>query len=60
MLERDLRVMDQTAIVLARDHRLPLHVFDFEGSDAITKICFGENRGTYISPQTKLVRSAAG
>src|SRR5437867_534556 len=30
VLEKDLRVMDQSAIVLARDHALPLHVFDFE------------------------------
>ncbi len=59
VLERDLRVMDQTAIVLARDHGLPLHVFDFEERDAITKICHGEDRGTYISPKTKLVTSKA-
>jgi uridylate kinase len=59
VLERDLRVMDQTAIVLARDHGLPLHVFDFEGPDAITRICHGENRGTYISPETTLVTSVA-
>jgi uridylate kinase len=59
VLERDLRVMDQTAIVLARDHGLPLHVFDFDERDAITKICQGANSGTYISPQTTLVTSAA-
>jgi uridylate kinase len=59
VLERDLRVMDQTAIVLARDHGLPLHVFDFEQRDAITKICYGENHGTYISPETTLVTSKA-
>jgi uridylate kinase len=59
VLERDLRVMDQTAIVLARDHRLPLHVFDFDDPEAITRICQGENRGTYISPETTLVTSVA-
>lgn len=59
VLERDLRVMDQTAIVLARDHGLPLHVFDFDDPEAITKICRGENRGTYISPVTTLVTSPA-
>jgi uridylate kinase len=58
VLERDLRVMDQTAIVLARDYGLPLHVFDFDERDAISAICHGENRGTYISPQTTLVTSA--
>jgi uridylate kinase len=59
VLERDLRVMDQQAIVLARDYELPLHVFDFDERDAIASICQGENRGTYISPSTKLVKSAA-
>ncbi|HTU97656.1 MAG TPA: UMP kinase [Solirubrobacteraceae bacterium] len=59
VLERDLRVMDQQAIVLARDYELPLHVFDFEEPDAIAAICQGENRGTYISPETKLVKSPA-
>jgi uridylate kinase len=59
VLERDLRVMDQAAIVLARDYALPLHVFDFDERDAISAICLGENRGTYISPSTTLVQSAA-
>jgi uridylate kinase len=59
VLERDLRVMDQAAIVLARDYALPLHVFDFDERDAIAAICVGENRGTYISPSTTLVQSAA-
>ncbi|HZE03666.1 MAG TPA: UMP kinase [Solirubrobacteraceae bacterium] len=57
VLERDLRVMDQAAIVLARDYELPLHVFDFDERDAISAICCGENRGTYISPTTRLVQS---
>jgi uridylate kinase len=59
VLERDLRVMDQAAIVLARDYALPLHVFDFDEHGAISAICLGENRGTYISPSTTLVQSAA-
>jgi uridylate kinase len=59
VLERDLRVMDQQAIVLARDYALPLHVFDFDERDAISAICTGENRGTYISPSTRLVKSPA-
>jgi uridylate kinase len=59
VLARDLRVMDQAAIVLARDHGLPLHVFDFDEDGAISAICRGENRGTYISPTTTLVTSPA-
>ncbi|MGH2856730.1 MAG: UMP kinase [Solirubrobacteraceae bacterium] len=59
ILERDLRVMDQAAIVLARDYGLPLHVFNFDDPGAIAAICCGENRGTYISPSTRLVTSDA-
>ena len=46
--------MDKSAIVLARDRGLPLHVFDLEQGDAIGAICSGENNGTYISPSTTL------
>ena len=58
VLERNLRVMDQQAIVLARDYELPLHVFDFDERGAIAAICQGENRGTYLPPETTLVKSA--
>ena len=34
------------------------YVFDFDERGAISAICQGENRGTYISPETKLVKSA--
>ena len=45
--------------MLARDYALPLHVFDFDEHGAISAVCLGENRGTYISPSTTLVQSAA-
>jgi uridylate kinase len=57
VLEQDLRVMDQSAIVLARDHSMPLHVFNFDEAGAIGAICRGENRGTYISPSTTMTTS---
>jgi uridylate kinase len=44
VLEQDLRVIDQSAIVLARDYRLPLHVFDFDEGDAIAeKVWIGKS-----------------
>jgi len=49
ILERDLRVMDQSAIVLARDHALPLHVFDFEAQGAMRDVCQGADRGTLVT-----------
>ncbi len=59
ILGKDLRVMDQTAILLAREHSMPLHVFDFEEKGAIAAICAGENRGTYVGPSATLIMAGA-
>ena len=59
VLARDLRVMDQAVIVLARDHGLPLHVFDFDEHGAISgDLSRREPRHVHL-PQTKLVTSPA-
>lgn len=50
VVRNDLRVMDQSAIILARDHGLPLHVFNFEEKGSMRRICDGENVGTIIAP----------
>jgi uridylate kinase len=42
--------MDQSAFILARDHKLPLHVFDIEQTGVMAAICRGERLGTYIGP----------
>jgi uridylate kinase len=44
----NLRVLDQAAVLLARDYNLPIHVFDFDAPDAMLRICHGEHIGTYI------------
>jgi uridylate kinase len=49
VIDRELRVMDQSAFILARDHRLPLHVFDIDAPGAATAICRGEPVGTLVS-----------
>jgi uridylate kinase len=41
ILDRRLGVMDQTAIVLARDHQLPLRVYDMTAPGALLKIVRG-------------------
>ncbi|MED2131936.1 hypothetical protein [Brevibacillus porteri] len=51
VVRRDLRVMDQSAMILARDHQLPLHVFNFDQLGAMARICRGEQVGTYISTE---------
>ena len=48
-ISNDLRVMDPSAFILARDHGLTLHVFDVEQSCAIGRILDGESVGTEIS-----------
>jgi uridylate kinase len=49
VIDRGLAVMDQSAFILARDHRLPLHVFDIDHDGAAAAISSGEHIGTAIS-----------
>ena len=49
VIQKNLRVMDQSAVLLARDHNLPVHVFDFDAPGAMQRICNGEDIGTLIT-----------
>lgn len=49
VIQKNLRAMDQSAVLLARDHGLPIHVFDFDTPDIMGQICNGEDVGTLIS-----------
>ncbi len=48
VLNRKLGVMDATAIVLCRDHGMPLRVFDMNKSGALMSIMFGADEGTLV------------
>lgn len=48
VLMKDLKVMDQTAVTLCKETRLPILVFDFNQQGAISQILQGEKIGTYI------------
>jgi uridylate kinase len=48
VLEKQLKVMDMTAISLAMDNRLPLAVFNLSTAGNIRKIVCGERAGTRI------------
>ena len=48
VLEKNLKVMDMTAISLCRDGKLPVMVFNINKSDNIVKIVMGDNLGTTI------------
>ncbi|OGP61977.1 MAG: UMP kinase [Deltaproteobacteria bacterium RBG_13_49_15] len=49
VLERQLGVMDMTAISLAMDNQLPLVVFNLRGKGNIRKVVCGEEIGTFIN-----------
>jgi uridylate kinase len=51
VINRGLRVMDQSAFILARDHGLPVHVFDAATSGTMLRLINGEKEGTYIGPE---------
>jgi uridylate kinase len=41
--------MEQSAFLLARDHDLPIHVFNANEPGAMQRACVGERIGTFIS-----------
>lgn len=48
ILERDLKVIDATAISLSRDNKLPIIIFNLTQSGNIKRVILGENIGTII------------
>ena len=48
VIERQLGVMDLTAICLARDHKMPLRVIAMEETGALRNAIVGEDEGTLI------------
>lgn len=48
VLEKQLGVMDLTAICLARDHAMPIRVFSIEKTGALRNAVVGEDEGTLI------------
>jgi uridylate kinase len=51
VIRNDLRALDQSAVLLARDHHLPIHVFDFDAPGAMIQICQGAHVGTRIGAE---------
>ena len=48
VLDKKLGVMDLTAIVLCRDHNMPLKVFDMNKAGALMRVLQGEDEGTLV------------
>ncbi|GAA3673951.1 MULTISPECIES: UMP kinase [Yimella] len=49
-MERELRVIDQTAFALGAENKLPMVVFGMEGEGNITRALQGERIGTLVVP----------
>ncbi|BBP43654.1 UMP kinase [Thiosulfativibrio zosterae] len=49
VIQKNLQVMDMTAFVLCREHRMPIRVFDMFKKDAVIRIVKGEAEGTLVS-----------
>jgi uridylate kinase len=47
-LTAGIKVMDESALVLANEHGLRMHIFDVTAAGAMTAICQGEDIGTLI------------
>jgi uridylate kinase len=48
VLQRNLRVMDQTAIALCRENRMPIVVFDMSVPGNLRRVAAGEEVGTRV------------
>ncbi len=50
ILERGLKVMDLSAVVMCRDNNLPIYVFNMDMIGNLKKVIDGEPIGTYVHP----------
>lgn len=48
-LKNELKIMDLTSFILARDYNLPIRIFNINKNGALKKIITGEEEGTLIS-----------
>lgn len=48
-INRNLQVMDATALTLCRDQKLPINVFSIFKTGALKRVVMGEDEGTLVS-----------
>ena len=48
-VEKQLRVMDLTALTMCMEHKLPVVVFDFKTPGNIQRVVAGERIGTLVT-----------
>ena len=49
VIQRNLQVMDTSAIALCRDHKIPLRIYDMSREGDLMRIMHGEQIGTLVS-----------
>ena len=49
IIQENLTIADQSSVLLARDHELPMHFFDFSDKGTIERICRGQDIGTLVT-----------
>ncbi|MDX1525226.1 MAG: UMP kinase [Pseudidiomarina maritima] len=54
VLQKQLKVMDLAAFTLARDHNLPIRVFNMNKPGALRAVIMGEEEGTLIANESML------
>ena len=47
-INKNLKVVDQSAFILAKDYDMPMYIFDFNQKNSILDICEGKNVGTFV------------
>lgn len=52
VLDRKLMVMDATAVVLCRDHQMPLRIFSINNEGDLLRMMYGEDVGTVVERGT--------
>ena len=54
VIQRDLEVMDTSAISLCREQGLPIHVFNLNTHGNIARVVCGEKVGTVVRPEGRV------
>lgn len=47
-ISKELKVVDGSAFILAKEYKMPMYIFDFNRENSILDICEGKNIGTYV------------
>ncbi|MBM7693428.1 uridylate kinase [Peribacillus deserti] len=55
VVKNNIEIMDQSSLLLARDFKLPVHIFNFSQEGTMRKICEGESVGTLINSEATML-----